>query len=268
MANPQPGDVPTMAKPPISLVQRALLPIGIVQFLVPTLPRFGVGSDIADTANESMMRAPETPPGVFFAIWGIIFSAYLGTALWAQFSRDHVIARIAPSLASAGVASIIWMLLRQGQISDVLGHLVLVAMFISAYVAARRFDETRGMGGSPGRWVSDVTTGMLAGWMTLALALSTSELVRTLFGIANTDAEWWMLGFTLLIAVGCAQFAFSKITASPYFVLAFAWGILGVILNLWINVELHVPAVLTSLLATFVLIRRLRLGATGARARP
>lgn len=256
-----------MARPPITLAQRALLPIAIAQLVVPALPSLGLGTQIGDAPSEAMMRAPETPPGVFFAIWGVIFTAYLGVALWAQRSRDHVVRSVAPPLALAGLASVTWMLMRQARLNEFLVHLVLVALFIAAYEAARRFDSTRGTGGSPGRWVMDVATGLLAGWMTLALALSTTELVRSLLGYANTDAEWWMLALTLLVASAAAVFAFMRITASPYFVAALAWGLVGVIINLWGNVGLHVPAFLTAIFAVGLLAFRLRCGASGARAR-
>ncbi|MEL6753757.1 MAG: hypothetical protein AAFO57_07010, partial [Pseudomonadota bacterium] len=126
-----------------------------------------------------------------------------------------------------------------------------------------RFDRTRGTGGSPGRWVADVATGLLAGWMTLATALSTTDLLRQTLGLGNTDAEWWMLALTLAIAVGVALFAFARVTASPYYVIALAWGLIGIVINLWSNVQLHVPAVLTGLLALILILRRILVGASG-----
>lgn len=257
-----------MANSPNSLARRALLPIAVLQLVVPTLPALGLGNPIGDSPGDAMLRAPETPPGVFFAIWGLIFSSYLGFAIWANTSRDSVIERLVQPLVIAGAASIIWMVMRQARLNDFLVHLVLIVLFLAAYVAAKRFDETRGTGGSPGRWITDVATGLLAGWMTLALALSTTELVRNLSGLGKTDAEWWFLALTLLIAGSSVLFAFSRITASPYFVAALAWGLVGVVSNLWSNVELHVPAVLTGLFAGVLLYRRFRLGASGARATP
>ncbi|MEM1149649.1 MAG: hypothetical protein AAGI03_03715 [Pseudomonadota bacterium] len=255
-----------MARPPVSLAQKALLPIAILQFAVPALPSLGIGFRIGDGPGEVMMRAPETPPGAFFAIWGLIFTAYLGVALWAQTSRDYVLRSVTPPLAMAGLASITWMMMRQARLNDVLVYVVLVALFGFAYQAARRFDATRGTGGSPGRWLLDVTTGLLAGWMTLALALSSTELVRSALGFANTDAEWWMLAFALLVASTAALFAFRHITASPYFLAALAWGLLGVVINLWSNVQLHVPAFLTALFSLWLIAYRVRTGARGARA--
>jgi hypothetical protein len=256
-----------MPNPSISLAQRALLPIALVQLAVPVLPQLGVGAEIGDSPQEVMLRAPETPPGPFFAIWGVIFLAYLGTAIWAQRSSEYVVRSVTPPLALAGLASITWMLMRQARLSDFAVHGVLLALFVAAYIAAERFDRTRGMGGSPGRWVMDVTTGLLAGWMTLAVSLSTTNLVRTTLGLGNTDAEWWMLGLALLIALGAALFAFARVTASPYFVIALAWGLAGVVLNLWVNVQLHVPALLAGFLTVGLLYRRSRYGASGARSR-
>lgn len=256
-----------MARPPTSLAQRAILPIAILQLVVPALPSLGLGTPIGDAPGQAMMRAPETPPGVFFAIWGVIFTAYLGVALWAQRSSDYVVRSVTPPLALAGLASITWMLMRQARLNEFLVHIVLVALFLAAYEAARRFDTTRGTGGSPGRWMMDVATGLLAGWMTLALALSTTEIARSVLGYANTDAEWWMLALTLMIASAAAVFAFRRITASPYFVAALAWGLVGVIINLWSNVQLHVPAFLTAIFAFSLLTFRLRSGASGARVR-
>lgn len=252
-----------MANSSISLAQRALLPIAIVQLIVPALPSLGIGDPIGDSASEAMMRAPETPPGPFFAIWGVIFLAYLGFAVWAQRSSQYVIRSITPPLAMAGLMSILWMLMRQARLNDYAVHAVLLALFVAAFIAAQRFDRTRGTGGSPGRWVADVATGLLAGWMTLATALSTTDLLRQTLGLGNTDAEWWMLALTLAIAVGVALFAFARVTASPYYVIALAWGLIGIVINLWSNVQLHVPAVLTGLLAIILILRRILHGASG-----
>ena len=124
-----------MANSSISLAQRALLPIAIVQLIVPALPALGIGDPIGDSASEAMMRAPETPLGPFFAIWGVIFLAYLGFAVWAQRSSQYVIRSITPPLAMAGLMSILWMLMRQARLNDYAVHAVLLALFVAAFIA-------------------------------------------------------------------------------------------------------------------------------------
>lgn len=242
-----------------------LLPLAVGQILVPALPRLvDWQSSIGESPANPLMRAPESPPGVFFAIWGVIFAFYLAFAVYAALSATTLSRRLALPLALAGVFSIAWMLVVQsfGQVSW--AHPILLALTASTFWAAWRFDRMRGLGGSAPKFIADATTGLFAGWMTVATAISQTDLTRDLLGMANTDAVWWFLLHALAIAAILAMVAFRAITRSPFYVIALAWGLLGVFINLAMLTDLHAPAFVAGTIALGLLGYRLGRGASGA----
>ena len=64
-----------------------LLAVAILQWLAPLLPLSGHGRTIGAQAVEEGMP-PELPPGVFFSIWGVIFTLYLIFARLAVFKAS------------------------------------------------------------------------------------------------------------------------------------------------------------------------------------
>lgn len=242
-----------------------LLPLGLLQILVPALPALvSWQSTIGESPADPLLRAPESPPGPFFAIWGVIFTFYLAFAIYAALHDSQLSRRLAPPLALAAIFSVSWMLIVQSVGQVAAAHPVLLALTASTFWAAYRFDQMRGLGGSAPKFIADGATGLFAGWMTLATAISQTDFTRDLLGMANTDAVWWFLLHALAIAVLGALFVFARISRSPFYVIALAWGLAGVILNLWTLTGLHVPAVVTAAIAFALLAFRMRHGANGA----
>lgn len=253
----------------MSLPRRLLLPIAALQIAVPALPQFVNWQDtVGDSAAEGLRRAPESPPGVFFAIWGPIFLSFLAFAVYAALRNTHLSRRLAPPLCIAGVLASVWMLVEQAGGPMLVTYPVLLALAAAAWTSARRFDQMRGLGGSPAKFTADIATGLYAGWMTVATAIATTDSVRAVTGAANTDAVWQFLLLALAIAAGGALVAFTRITRSIWYVAALAWGLCGIVVNLWFTVDLHVPAVATATLALALIARRVLKGANGAMDTP
>ena len=245
----------------------ALLPIALVQAVAPGLFLLIPGFErIGSEAEIGLLRAPESPPGVFFAIWLPIFTGYLLFAIQALRNDTHLVQRLAVPLASAGILGSIWQLMTVAMGETLLAYPVLLALAAAAWWSAYRFDEMRGLGGSAPKLIADITTGLYAGWMTLAVAISTTTTVRTIGSLGTTDQVWPMLILALTIAVTGALIAFARITRSPWYVAALAWGLLGIIINTWTLTGMNVGAVLTAVVALWLLRRRFKHGATGAMA--
>ena len=244
--------------------RRALLPVALVQFVLPLLPALGIGSPFGTLAGGEF-HPPEMPPGPFFLIWLVIFAAYLGFALWAWLDDTPATRLLALPFLLTGLFSSTWMILEQSGAGPAISFPVLTALAGSSFVAAHRFNPVRGVDGNPGRLAGEIASGLLAGWMCLATAIAVSGLVRGAFGLGSTDAVWQMLSLTLAITALLAWFGVSRVTQSPYFLLAHSWGLAGLVVNLWWTTHLHVPAVITGLFGIWLVRRNLRSGASKAK---
>lgn len=246
------------------LYRRALLVLAVLQlglalvfWDVPALPEAA--------AMHGLTRPPELPPIGFFSIWFVIFATHLGFAVWAWREDNHVTRTLAVPLGLASICILALLALQRAGLTQLdLTPLVLALWGISAW-AARRFDLMRGMGGSPGKWAGDATTGLLLGWTTLTLYLFLIGNVRDIYGLASTDAVWPFLLATLALTGAMALASFARLTSSPYFLLAICWGLFGIFANLWWVTGLNAPAVITGLFAIWLVRRRLRFGASGAK---
>lgn len=241
-------------------VRHALLPLALLQIAMPTLPGWvDWASPIGGNGVAGPLRAPESPPGVFFAIWGVIFPAYLLFALIAWREDTTLTRRLAVPLAVTGVFGALWMLVEQIYPLSVINYPVLLCLAAAAFWSAARFDQMRGLGGSPQKFIADLCTGLYAGWMTAATAIATTSLVRAVMGLGETDAVWPMLMLALVVAGGLALIAFHRISRSPWYVAALAWALTGIVINNWFLVGQHVPAVATAVFGFFLLRHRFRL---------
>ncbi|MEO0466770.1 MAG: hypothetical protein AAF216_09520 [Pseudomonadota bacterium] len=245
----------------------ALLPIALLQAGAPALHILIPGLEpIGGSAESGLLRAPESPPGIFFAIWLPIFLGFIAFAGYALFKDTPLSRRLAVPLVLTGLIASSWQVISQVMDGSVLAYPFLLALAFAAWWSAYRFDEMRGLGWGWPTVAADLTTGLYAGWMTVAAAISTTSTIRTLTGLGATDHVWPMLISSLVIAASGALLAFARITRSHWYVVALAWGLTGIIINTWSITGMNVGAVLTGCVALWVLRRRFTLGATGAMA--
>lgn len=242
-----------------------LLPVALLQLLVGYVPRaIGLGTDIGTRATENGIP-PELPPGVFFAIWGVIFTAYIAFAIYGLQKNSALTDKLSMPLVLAGLANSAWMLVAQLIGSTAVETLILLPLIWAAWLSAYRFDTMRGLGGSAIKWTADLLTGLLSGWAIVALAISLPRLAREMLGLGPTDNEWYAL-WTVIITVQLASMVFRrKISRTIWFYVALSWGILGIIVNNWTRTELGFLAWVALIFGIWLIGRRLIAGASGAR---
>ena len=239
-----------------------LVLIGILQPLAGALaPLSGFGTPIGQATRD--LGAPEQPLPVFFSIWGLIFGAFLIFAVIAWRQREPWMLRIGAPLALAGIANVVWMLSAQLIVSQPVDFLLLFPIAAFAWTASARFDQLRGMGGSPEKLIADMATGLLSGWILVAIGISVPLLIRSFIPYGPTDFPWQMLWSSLgIVAFGAWVFA-RYVSRSLWFFAALAWGLLGVIANNWTVTGMGWLAIMTGVSGLLILSLRLVRGADG-----
>lgn len=163
---------------------------------------------------------PLQPAGYAFAIWGVIYTWLLISALFGAWRRsdnpdwDHVRKPLCLSLA-AGVP---WLAVAT---QNAVGALVLIwAMAIPAIVATLRAPATD-------RWWLAAPVALYAGWLTAASAVATATVAAG-YGVAPGALGWaWIcLGGALVIAL-----LVLRQTAPFFYSLAVAWALVGVVVK-------------------------------------
>ena len=241
----------------------SLIPIAILQFLVPALPGLGIGQPIGDRAVEGGIP-PELPPGVFFAIWGVIFSFYLGFAVLATLRPSFRTERLVAPLALVGLGNILWMLSAQGIDSKWLNAVSLWPMLAIAWWGSFRLDRMGGFDGTPASLVTCAAVGLLAGWLTVAVGISLPPAVRESLGLGATDRAWLSLWTVLVPASVLASLYARFISRGLFYYVALGWGLIGIATNTWSRVELHALGIATMVIIFIVVWQRARRAAIGS----
>lgn len=232
-----------------------ILLFGFLQPLSSALGPLGIGTPIgADTANTD---APEQPLPAFFSIWGLIFLAYAGFGLAGLLRPAAWYPRVGWPMLIAGAANVVWMLSAQLIGLQPLNFLLLAPIFAAAWIAASRTESLRNA--EAGRLtfrLADAASGLLAGWIGVATAISVPLTIRTFTGLAPTDLPWPMFWTAFAVAALAAAIFASRISRSLWFFAALGWGLLGIVLNNWLRTEMHLIAIMAALGAATILLVR------------
>ncbi|MEM8615584.1 MAG: hypothetical protein AAGF20_01480 [Pseudomonadota bacterium] len=247
------------------LAMRLALPlVAIAQFGVPILPQLGLGESIgARAVGEGI--PPELPLGPFFSIWGLIFLAYLGFALFALLRPTPMVKALSMPLLLAGLGNCVWMLSAQTLGLTLLDFVLLLPILAGSWWAAYRLDVAFDGIGEP-LWLMGLLVGLLAGWLSVAVSISVPEIVRAGLGRGATDQVWHSLWLALVPAALLAWTFASAISRNRWFFVALVWGLLGVALNNWLRMDQHFLAIATGIVGVIVVSRRVRFGARGRHA--
>lgn len=243
--------------------RKTLIVIALLQFAAPLLPLAGFGETMGVRAVEGGIP-PELPLGLFFSIWSVIFLGYLWLAIAALRAPDTVSAVILAPLWLAGLGNVVWMVSAQLIGLAWLDFLLLVPILLMAWEAAQRLELTGGGGRSVNGHISELVTGLLAGWLAVAVSISVPDVVRTVFGYGASDYVWPSLWLALVPAAGLAWLFASRFSQSWWFFAALAWGLIGVFANNWFRTQTHALALAVFVFGLYVLWRRARYGAQGA----
>ncbi|MEM7006853.1 MAG: hypothetical protein AAF498_13325 [Pseudomonadota bacterium] len=241
-----------------------ILPASLLQWLAGYVPRqLGLGESIGDRTVADGIP-PELPPGYFFAIWGVIFLAYSAVGIYALRNSNELTRQLSAPLVAVGILNSIWILSAEFIGNPVLDFVLIVPPAIAAWAAAYRFDRMRGLGGSSIKWTADVLTGLLAGWLTVATAISVPRASRYLLDQGPTDAEWITL-WSVLAVISIGSYIFKRrISRSWWFYIAGCWGLLGILVNNWTRTGFGYFGWIALFFGLWLVYRRLTQGANGA----
>lgn len=240
-----------------------LILLGLLQPLSGALaPVLGIGAPIGTSTRG--LALPEQPLPAFFSIWSVIFLAYLlfGIAHWR--AREPWMDKVAVPLAWAGVFNVVWMLSAQLIALQPLDFLLLFPIAVAAWTAAFRMDRLRETGWSPKKALADFATAMLAGWISVAVAISIPLTLRNFTSLGATDLPWQMLWCTLVPASLAAWMFARYVSRSWWFFVALGWGVTGIVLNNWHVTEMHWLAIASGIVLALILCLRLFRGADGS----
>lgn len=254
------------------LMQSRTLPllvliVGVLQPLMGALaPVFGFGTPVGD-ANRAAM-APEQPMPLFFSIWGVIFAVYAAFGLAGLVKPERWPQVMGMPLLLAGVGNIVWLLSAQLIDLQPLNFVLLGPIFLFAWWAARIAHDLRGRERSAGHYLGAAVSGLLAGWISAATAVSIPMTVRGFTGLGETDFPWPMLWSTLVSASVFAWLFASRISASLWYFAALGWGILGIAFHNWLETGMHLIGHITFACLILLIAVRLTRGAKPVRPAP
>lgn len=241
------------------MIRYALIVAAIGQFLVPALPTLiGFGTPVGEAARADYGGLPpEQPAGIAFAIWGVIFGFYAAFAIAALFGTNETLRRVGRPLAAAGLFNVLWMLSAQTINLQLLNFVLLFPIAYFAFRSASAFESVRGTGGTPTKFIADAVTGLLSGWITVAISISVPLTIRTLTGLGATDAPWQMLFLALgTAAIGAWGFT-TYVSRSFWYFGALGWGVACIAINNWFVTGMHPMAIVTAITAILILRWRL-----------
>ena len=240
-----------------TVTRYVLIIVAIGQFIAPLLPTaLGIGQDIGEAARaDHGGYPPEQPLSVAFSIWGVIFTLYALFAVISLRRSDETIRRVGPPLAIAGALNIIWMLNAQIVNLQLLNFALLFPIAWYATRAAAAFETVRDTGADLTKFTADAVTGLLCGWITVAISISMPVTVRIISGLGASDAPWQMLILTLTTAAAGAWAFSTFIGRNAWYFVALGWGVACVALNNWFVTQMH-PMALATLCIGLVIVRQ------------
>lgn len=247
------------------LIALMILITGLAQPLSGALaPAFGIGTPIgAATAGLDM---PEQPLPAFFSIWSVIFAAYTAFGVAALIRPPVWLMRFSLPLLAAGVFNIVWMLSAQLIASQPL-DLVLLAPIIAASWWAARIAAKLNAGGERGLTFrfAGAASGLLAGWISVATAISIPLTVRSLTILGPSDHPWPMV-WTTLITAGVFAWLYTRfISPALWYFIASGWGLLGIAFHNWLETGMHLVGHIAAAVLLLLLLWRLTQGVKLAR---
>lgn len=242
-----------------------LVLLGLLQPLSGALaPAFDIGTQIGAATRET--DAPEQPLPAFFAIWGVIFLAYTGFGAALALKPQEAARPVAIAMIAAGAFNILWMLSAQLIGFQPLNALLLVPIIAAAWLAARRLATLREPITNPVRKAADAATGLLAGWISVATAITVPLTIRTFSGLGPTDHVWPMLWTSLGLAALAALLFNRFVSQSLWFHAALVWGLTGVSASNLLVTGMDLLGFVAALVAATILLIRLTRGANRSRS--
>ncbi|UOQ73844.1 tryptophan-rich sensory protein [Hymenobacter cellulosilyticus] len=168
-----------------------------------------------------------TPAGYAFSIWGLIFLALAGYAVWQLLPAQrnlYLPGYISRPLTVASVATAAWVVLFAYELIEIsaLVMLIILGTLIMVYGRARRLVLER----KAPRW-SSIPFSLYLGWISVATVINVTIGLQQHLWRADTGISV-MLTLLLLAAVVGIGLAVSSAFRDSVFPLVVAWALLGI----------------------------------------
>jgi hypothetical protein len=236
----------------------------IAQLLAPSFHQLtGLGSSFMQATNATIVNAPEVPAGYAFSIWGIIFmlSVIFGIVQALPNQRENpVFAKLRLPLLGAFWSASLWMVLLQflGE-----GWYLAVIIWIMLGFALRAFTTNHALlktnvSANRGfqRWVINPLTGLFSGWLSVAVFLNTSSVLRLYQWQKWIGFSEWATPqaiITLVLACIFGAVFLGKTQGNGWYGGTLLWGLVGVIVANTVKVPNPTVAMMAIGLAIVVL---------------
>lgn len=191
----------------------ATLAFGVAPFVTP--PFTGYDPDMFHVRIE---RPAIQPAGYAFSIWSVIYLWLIAHAVWGLWKRadDPAWNAVRLPLSAAVLIGAVWLAIAGS--SAIWGTVTIWLMAAAALAAFLRADT------DVDRWMLSGPTGIFAGWLTAASAVSTGVLIAGYGWLPDSVSAAAMLALVLVTAVA-VQFNRPKM---PVYGLTVIWALVGV----------------------------------------
>lgn len=199
-----------------------------------------------------------TPAGYTFAIWGIIFAATLGYAVYQGLPRtqdNSFLDRLAPFAISAFVTTGIWVPIFTGDFL-IIANLIMLSILVSltlCTIVIINHARRRGLSTAE-RWLVQIPFSIFLGWITVA-TIANFSLTLTAFewaGFGLSDVTWSVV--MLIIAGFVASFVAYAGRGDIAYALTLVWALIGVMVGHSDKMPVVVAAIGAAVLITGVAV--------------
>lgn len=234
--------------------------LAVLQIVSSPLTTLILGPSSNTGAISDANVSPITPAGYAFAIWGLIYAACLGLAVYqllpSQRGRE-VHRRTGWWLVAAFACSTVWVPIF-GTRTIWLSQIVIVALVVCLAVTARRLGEAGAATGGAERALLRLPVTIYLGWATLATAAGFGLTFRSLGMPAGGRFVTAVSVMVLLLATAVSVVIVSRFNAAAGFAFTACWALIAVAVATYVDTVRVAVLVSTAVVLGFLVVRALR----------
>lgn len=170
-----------------------------------------------------------TPAGYAFSIWGLIYLALIGFAVYQALPSQRsnpTIDRITPLFLVSCVANVGWLFTWHYEL--LLPNILLMLMLLVTLIGIYRQLRADGTPASTGeRWLLRAPFSMYLGWITVATIVNLSTVLYA-FGWRDVSMFGQLLAALLFVVAGVLGFSILRKFDDPVYTSVIIWALVGV----------------------------------------